>query len=50
MQKECYAWKARLRPGKLEEYKKRHAEIWPEMIDVLREAGIENYVYLSVPV
>ena len=43
MQKECYAWKARLRPGKLEEYKKRHAEIWPEMIDVLREAGIENY-------
>ena len=26
-----------------EEYKKRHDEIWQEMIDVLDKAGIKNY-------
>lgn len=25
------------------EYKKRHTEIWPEMIEVLDKAGIKNY-------
>jgi L-rhamnose mutarotase len=25
------------------EYKKRHAEIWPEMVAVLKEAGICHY-------
>ena len=38
-----YAWHAYLLPGKLEEYTKRHREIWPEMIEVLRQAGIQNY-------
>ena len=38
-----YTWKARVLPGKLEEYKKRHDEIWPEMTEVLNQAGIHNY-------
>ncbi len=25
------------------EYKRRHDEIWPEMLDALRDAGIRNY-------
>ena len=38
-----YAWKARILPGMREEYVKRHDEIWPEMLALLREAGIRNY-------
>lgn len=40
---ERYAWQARLLPGKKEEYIRRHDAIWPEMKEVLREAGIRNY-------
>ncbi len=40
---EKYAWKARLVEGKLAEKKRRHREIWPEMVEVLTEAGIRNY-------
>ena len=40
---ERYAWKARVLPGMLEEYKRRHAAIWPEMVEVLKRAGISNY-------
>lgn len=38
-----YAWVLEVRPGYEEEYKKRHDEIWPEMLDALRSAGIRNY-------
>lgn len=40
---ERYAWKATLKKGKKTEYIKRHNEIWVEMIDVLKLAGIKNY-------
>ena len=40
---EHYAWTARVKPGMLDEYRRRHAEIWPEMVETLREAGICNY-------
>ena len=40
---ERYAWKACVKEGMLEEYIKRHDEIWQEMKDVLRESGIRNY-------
>ncbi|HWR23922.1 MAG TPA: L-rhamnose mutarotase [Feifaniaceae bacterium] len=40
---ERFAWKARVLPGKLTEYVRRHDEIWPEMTAVLNEAGIRNY-------
>ena len=29
--------------GKEEEYKKRHDEIWPELVDLLKETGVEDY-------
>ena len=40
---ERYAWKATLLDGMLEEYKRRHDEIWPEMLEMLKNAGICNY-------
>ncbi len=45
---EKYAWKATVLEGKLEEYKRRHDEIWQEMKDLLREAGIVNYSIWNV--
>lgn len=38
-----YAWVLEVRPGYEEEYKRRHDEIWPEMVETLREAGVSNY-------
>jgi L-rhamnose mutarotase len=32
-----------VRSGYEAEYERRHAEIWPEMVEALREAGISNY-------
>ncbi len=32
-----------LAPGMKAEYVRRHREIWPEMAEMLREAGIRNY-------
>lgn len=32
-----------VRRDRLEEYKRRHAEVWPEMLAALREAGWHNY-------
>ncbi|MBO4734672.1 MAG: L-rhamnose mutarotase [Clostridia bacterium] len=40
---EKYAWKASIKEGCKEEYRRRHNEIWPEMIEVLKAAGIKNY-------
>ena len=38
-----YAWVLEVRPGYEQEYVRRHQEIWPEMVEALREAGISNY-------
>lgn len=38
-----YAFKMRLNPGCEAEYRKRHDEIWPELSDLLREAGVSDY-------
>ncbi|MGD1886186.1 MAG: L-rhamnose mutarotase [Cohaesibacteraceae bacterium] len=38
-----YAWVLEVRPGYEEEYKKRHDEIWPDMLEALKKAGISNY-------
>lgn len=40
---ERFAWKAHLLPGKRDEYVRRHDEIWPELTQVLNDAGIHNY-------
>lgn len=40
---EKYAFKMKLNPGCRQEYQKRHDEIWPELVLLLREAGISDY-------
>ena len=45
---ERYAWKAKIKEGKKAEYKKRHDEIWPEMKELLKSAGIANYSIWNV--
>lgn len=41
--KTIYASRFRLKVGMQSEYKRRHDEIWPEMISMMKEAGISNY-------
>ena len=45
---ERYAWKAKVKEGMLEEYIRRHDEIWPEMKQMLHEAGVRNYSIWNV--
>lgn len=40
---ERYGWKASVYPGKLDEYIRRHENVWPEMTELLNAAGIHNY-------
>ncbi len=37
------AWVIKVKPEKLEEYKKLHANPWPEVNAILKEAHIQNY-------
>lgn len=37
------AFQMKLKSGTLSEYEKRHREIWPEMIQLLKNAGASNY-------
>ena len=32
-----------VRPERLDEYRERHAAVWPEMLEALRSAGWRNY-------
>lgn len=44
------AFKMKLFKGQEAEYKKRHDEIWPELVQLLKEAGIEDYsIFLDEP-
>ena len=45
---ERYAWKAVVKDGMKDEYVRRHNEIWPELVKVLKEAGIVNYSIWNV--
>ena len=37
------AFKMKLLPGAVAEYKKRHDTLWPELHQLLKEAGISEY-------
>ncbi len=37
------AFKMKLHVGKEEEYKRRHAQLWPELEQLLKQTGIEDY-------
>ena len=45
---EKYAWKGIIAEGMKDEYITRHEQIWPEMVEVLKEAGIRNYTIWNV--
>jgi L-rhamnose mutarotase len=38
-----HAFRMKLKPGNIIEYKRRHDEIWPELSQLLRSAGIYDY-------
>ena len=40
---EKFAFKMHLNPGARDEYKKRHDEIWPELLSLLKDAGVSDY-------
>lgn len=37
------AWVMKLKPGQEAEYKRKHDEIWPEMVELLKSQGVHNY-------
>ena len=41
MERYCFTFE--LKPGQEAEYKRRHDEIWPELVAVLEESGVSNY-------
>ncbi|MFD8563201.1 L-rhamnose mutarotase [Streptosporangium canum] len=41
MKRVCFLLK--VRPDRLDEYRERHAAVWPEMLDALRATGWRNY-------
>jgi L-rhamnose mutarotase len=45
---EKFAFKMYLNEGKLQEYRQRHDDIWPELTALLKSAGISDYsIYLD---
>jgi L-rhamnose mutarotase len=40
---EKIAFKMQLKPGAAVEYERRHNEIWPELMTLLKNAGIADY-------
>ena len=38
-----HAFRMQLKPGVVDEYRKRHDEIWPELSALLTESGIHDY-------
>ena len=41
MERLCYTFD--LAPGMEDEYDRRHAEVWPDVVDAIRAAGFSNY-------
>jgi L-rhamnose mutarotase len=40
---EKIAFVMKLKPGNEAEYEKRHDEIWPELVETLKQAGVSDY-------
>lgn len=38
-----YAFRMRLKSGCRDEYRRRHEAIWPELVQLLKQAGISDY-------
>jgi L-rhamnose mutarotase len=37
------AFRMKLKPGAVDEYRRRHDALWPDLADALRDAGIYDY-------
>ena len=47
---EKIAFRMYLNPGQAGEYRRRHDAIWPELVELLRQAGISDYsIFLDEP-
>lgn len=40
---EQIGFRMQLNDGQAEEYRRRHDEIWPELVKLLKEAGVSDY-------
>lgn len=38
-----FAFKMKLKPGCEAEYEKRHANLWPELKEMIKQQGVSNY-------
>lgn len=38
-----YCFQLQVRPDRIEEYKRRHAAVWPDMLHTLHDSGWRNY-------
>jgi L-rhamnose mutarotase len=47
MKRICFV--LQVKPDRLEEYKLRHRDVWPEMLAALRETGWNNYTLFLRP-
>ena len=43
------AFTLKVKPDLIDEYRRRHADVWPEMLDALRETGWKNYSIFLQP-
>jgi L-rhamnose mutarotase len=41
MERLCFTFE--IYPGQEAEYKRRHDEIWPELVEAIQDAGFKNY-------
>ena len=47
---ETIAFRMTLKPGQRDEYERRHRDIWPELAETLRDAGVRDYwIFLDEP-
>ena len=42
-------FRSSVQPGLMEEYKRRHAAVWPDMLRALKDAGWNNYSLFLAP-
>jgi L-rhamnose mutarotase len=42
-----YCFLLRVRPERLDEYRRRHAAVWPEMLQALADTGWRNSLFLA---
>lgn len=45
---ERFGWVIGIKPEAVEDYKRYHAQVWPEVLDMIRQCNIRNYsIYLK---